>query len=119
MLVVPEDGQGPVRQWTLSRRGLKSSFLWVATAIGVGGALAVAALATWPRVGAYDALLHENLALRGRLDARGSCWSRYTKSVYEEAGVVRTLCEPCACLTPDRWRSSSSKRNAHQAPNRA
>ena len=36
--------------------------------LGVGGAIAVMAVATWPRVGAYDALMEENLALRARLE---------------------------------------------------
>jgi len=68
VLVVPEDGRGPVRQWTLARRRLRRLIGWGGLGLGVVAALGVMVLATWPRIGAYDTLLDENLALRARLN---------------------------------------------------
>ena len=57
-----------VGQWTVQRRRVLRGASWAAVGLGAAASLAVMVLATWPRVGAYDQLLAENLALRARLD---------------------------------------------------
>lgn len=48
---------------------MRGLYLALGAGLGIGGAVAVMLLATWPRIGAYDTLMAENLSLRARLEA--------------------------------------------------